>query len=120
MKTELRIGNYLMSKGGESPAKVVAIADKYVSFNTFLGQMNVPYEDVEAIPLTGEMLEKCGFENVANLFELNKMAIYMPGGNYKNGRLYYNSWFIIEPPLYLHQLQNIYYALTGEELEINL
>ena len=36
---------------------------------------------------------------------------------YKEGRTYFNSWCINDwQPEYVHQLQNLYFALTGEEL----
>lgn len=80
------------------------------------------YSDVSPIPLTPEILEKCGFEwsiyhqafhKIGFVFDLSERHV----------RGYYlhisrnNSIIICPEILHLHQLQNLIYALTGEELE---
>lgn len=71
----------------------------------------------DPIPLTEEWLVRMGFEEDGNLFH-NKIALYKNG----NGGFNYNINFYehdnLEPVEYVHQLQNIYFALTGEELTI--
>lgn len=73
-------------------------------------------DDYRAIPLTEEILLKFGFEKDGNVYRnilknrlyvdmTNPIAIYF--GNY-NG--------ILVMLDYAHQLQNLYFALTGEEL----
>jgi hypothetical protein len=79
-------------------------------------------EDIKPIPLTPEVLEKCGFEKdissqfggyLINICEWEKIRIVhskIIGWHYPlNG---------YQKPIvnYLHQLQNLYFALTGEEL----
>lgn len=75
------------------------------------------------IPLTEEWLIKLGFtlSNTHNMFyDLGKLTINMPDQFHKKGRVYFNSWAIIDHmPEFVHQLQNLYFALTGEELLIN-
>lgn len=69
------------------------------------------------IPLTEEILLKCGFEiddvlapcmHVAKEWDLEWFidGVYLDGSNTK--------------AVYLHQLQNLYFALKGEELNITL
>jgi hypothetical protein len=74
------------------------------------------------IPLTEEILLKCGFEKPKFSYDFGKLSIVLRGVHgYKNGRTYFNSWCIIEKQIeYIHQLQNLYFALTGEELKIEL
>jgi len=89
-------------------------------------------KDIEPISLTPEILEKCGFENDDNLsiryslrilddyelvfgrfdFEPDRKGIWLDCDD-----SFYSKDLKIT---YVHQLQNIYFALTGEELQINL
>ena len=67
-------------------------------------------EDFEPIPLSPEILEKAGFEKCScGGWKQGELHLYK-GFNYERKR-------IIK---YLHQLQNLYFSLTGEELTINL
>lgn len=77
--------------------------------------------DFNPIPLTPEILEKCGFEKVYQSYVLDKFFLY--NGPDVAG----DWWFKMSEAVgftvkikYLHQLQNLYYALTGEELKINM
>ena len=68
--------------------------------------------NIHPIPLTEEILLKCGF----------KIR--------KDGKLYHDTLSLYEADFIfniksgiiknLHQLQNLYFALTGQELEVNL
>lgn len=89
----------------------------YVGINN---RIDVYYQTkhINPIPLTEEWLLKFGFDNKYNK---DKFTI-IPKGilNYENGRTYFNSWTILEKqPDYVHELQNLYFALTGEELTLN-
>jgi hypothetical protein len=87
-------------------------------------------DHVEGIPLTPEILEKCGFVKEGDFYylrieaqDLGKAGIrYMEtrtdGGwcylcGIDGGRIGTAIW-------HLHQLQNLYFALTGEELNYQL
>jgi len=127
--SELRIGNYL-SDFQDRLVKVNAIREhgircRYNRRDT--GEEHSSLYDcsnLSPIPLTPEILEKCGFE------KRGKNGYY---GNGKGNLLYidisnnsllqagaYDSWAILTTKLqHLHQLQNLYYALTGEELIYN-
>jgi hypothetical protein len=75
----------------------------------------------EPILLTTEILERCGFVKCGFTYDKGKLSIHLPSINYENGRTYYNSWCIIEEsPQSLHQLQNLYFALTRTELNYTL
>lgn len=80
-------------------------------------------ESFYPIPLTPKILEKCGWvENKEMMFTFILpngyfTCIPQPSANafiikYKNDH--------IAKIKYLHQLQNLYFALTGEELEVKL
>jgi hypothetical protein len=77
--------------------------------------------DMKPIPLTEEWFEKFGFEKISDTFFLLNvgsltMMYYVPE-DYKH--------FIFELEndelniKYIHQLQNLFFALTGEELTIS-
>jgi hypothetical protein len=86
-------------------------------------------EALEPILLTPEILEKAGFskqessDSVVNLYFYGVNPItqdFLITLNWVKGRqfpFYQNGSFEIKT---LHQLQNLYNALTGEELNINL
>lgn len=124
---QLRIGNWIMDRGNkqwqidcwELPNKVAAKAP-YIGESLGKPIYGHPLtEDVEylqPIPLTPEILEKCGFERINHISE---------GILYKNNWLRCNefisgwAWrggYISNKPKYLHQLQNLYYCICGEEL----
>lgn len=73
--------------------------------------------NVKPIPLTEEWLEKFGFEMGKNpkIIQLFPMQLLeTPNGfEYFLGHGFGGKFIVIK---YLHQLQNLYFALTGEEL----
>ena len=115
--TELRIGNLIFQSG-----QITTIENISRSINDWERVNNKRLFDCTPIPLTEEWLLKFGFEKTKENFctyDLGKISIYMPSIYYEEGRTYFNSWVIIEKsPKYVHQLQNLYFALTGEELKI--
>ena len=72
--------------------------------------------DPEPIPLTTEVLEMCGFEDKEYTMELNGLTFSWGSRVVATGLR--SSWSCDQYPhiKYLHQLQNLYFALTGEEL----
>lgn len=100
---ELRVGNWLMGKLG--PQQVEPLDFKYM----------VVLNSADPIPLTPEILEKCGFVKMMGILGLYpidisaRMEVVIFGGNYEGGH-------DIHHIIHLHQLQNLYYALTGTEL----
>lgn len=73
----------------------------------------MPYEDIIGIPLTSEILEKCGFKPFAKDWVKSGIIIHTR----KRGFVINKRIPIIKS---IHQLQNLYFALTGEELTVNL
>jgi hypothetical protein len=106
--TELRIGN-LVQWSDETQIVPITI--------TRLGNFSVGMESIKPIPLTEEWLLNFGFEKYhSNMFV-------------KEGRLTVN-WYLLHEYYfisfnhkrvelkYVHQLQNLYYSLTGTELSL--
>lgn len=123
---ELRIGNYINRKlyfGKCGQPELIKTKINSGSFIDFC-------EEFEAIPLTPEILESCGFElydgNTKHwihptnmLFDLFNITALEDGFRIIAGRL--KDKVIVGSSIqikYLHQLQNLFFAITGEELEI--
>jgi len=128
---ELRIGNYyaIAENSGIEYRKVIELVlyqDEYFSSEVNLNQAAKP------IPLTEKWLLKLGFVKTRD-----EASPYMDGEHTViSGRftvfskipLTFNSvhgWFLNKHQTeltikYVHQLQNLYWCLCGEELKINL
>jgi hypothetical protein len=114
---ELRLGNYFLWKC--KPKKVKHIWPYGVGITTEEGDdwtQVLEIEDIEPIPLTLEILEGAGFENWnKNKYANNVICLTLNG----DGFLYLANQRHVNL-FYLHQLQNLYFSLTGEELNIKL
>lgn len=119
---ELRIGNILQDAIRLEKALIVyKIEPEVIVCGS--EDFNYPYlvEMLDPIPLTPEILEKAGFQTI----DMNDLGLYISlkisrdiGLNWNNKSIWigeYNTKVV-----YLHQLQNIYFALAGKELEIDL
>jgi cell wall assembly regulator SMI1 len=131
---EIRRGNILNcgidedDEGNEipMPGRVLQIFDQTIHWTNVLDQENAcdgysatDADFIEPILLTPEWLERMGFPSDKSTMDL--------GGQYS---LYFerrgNKLFIeaentdVREVLYVHDAQNIYLALTGEELQIKI
>lgn len=84
-----------------------------------IGECLMFLDDISGIPLTPEILESCGFEKHAasTYAHINQNLSYV----FKISHIGDGKWYSINttaniPTKYLHQLQNLYFALTNEEL----
>jgi hypothetical protein len=130
---ELRIGNWYYTNDGK-PDQIDGHGISQFQDGEVLGQVN---DFIKPIPLTEEWLLKFGFESwnckgVDWIFEKviykeldieQKMIISSSGTccieEQEDHPEVEVQKFIIRPDIqYLHQLQNLYFALTGQELEI--
>lgn len=76
-----------------------------------------PHE-FEPVKLSPEILEACGFDNREGYLWFLNDDFYI---HFRDGSLMYNGMPDGSPVLhFLHELQNLTYALTGTELFINL
>lgn len=122
--TELRIGNIVWAC--RDAAKILTIEKEVclVEFLVYKSEglqiVDIAYEDLEWITLTEEWLLKLG---------LKKSSYFTTGGKseYEFGRLTLfvdgfsvgtNEFDAVDCVEYVHQLQNLFFALTGQELTI--
>ena len=113
--SELRIGN-LISYCNQ-PVNIMGLNNECVELGYFIDSIGfereLPNNDIQPIPLTEEWLEKFGFKvHNEKAYLLQNYTVDLNG----------NFW-IINHKLsgnikYAHQLQNLYFSLTGKELEI--
>jgi hypothetical protein len=116
---ELRIGNWITWKS-TGKIEMVEKVDVY-GLHVCVNDVNI--EDALPIPLTEEWLIRFGFEADHNdyFFECEEHGVELEASwssrNQKTGESY--GWHISEYKhvKHIHQLQNLYFALTGEELE---
>ena len=109
---ELRQGNWVKVMGYDKQVWDIMID----GVNTLENEC-CPYDLLEPIVLSPDILEKCGIIDCEDFVGENTY-IKIIGAEY----------FIIcdhvkvsaKPIKYLHQLQNLYFSLCGEELSINL
>ena len=119
---ELRIGNWVLDENNNQVQCIGWLSGCIITFvdNVPVGKKD---EKFSPIPLAPEILEKCGF--VKQNYYINEVY---GNANFKFKQHADKSYDIeiigftdqgINVSIYfLHQLQNIYYALTGEELTI--
>ena len=88
--------------------------DAEVYFDSNIGET---YQPFKPIPLTEEWLLKFGLLKTKNSVLMGGYElIYDDKNNMYNVFVYHGIFCTIK---YVHQLQNLYFALTGEELKIN-
>ena len=119
---ELRIGNLVNSKN-DGIISITNISEKSVAVNDAHCYNHIPVEFISPIPLTEEWLLKLGFKKRKNrhLFHWeNKIVISEYKDEFENffyPKTGYDIRFSNEIK-YVHQLQNLYFALTGAELTV--
>lgn len=124
---ELRLGNiilfeghmnYVLSIHSPAPDKAQRFDGKFVVEINPPDSFNVPFDEIEPMLLTEEWLIKFGFISnpYSDRYELGEFHI-----EHNAERGYSIFWHdktgvTIEN---VHQLQNLYFSLTGEELKLN-
>jgi hypothetical protein len=136
---EIRIGNNLHDFNGKLvqvfSIKINNIRCIYKRIDTNTSHVSLYHnEELHRIPLTPEILEKCGFKKWGRddmprtlSYELGSMQIF-PSNTFCDFDGYGFLHYKLPNPIdgkdesarfkfkHLHQLQNLYYALTGNEL----
>ncbi len=119
--TDLRIGNYIQTANGID--EVRGVLNRNCFKDVFLVKNgDVEIEDLQPIPLTEEWLLKLGFEeNAGNTFSIKVESDCFKIEIYKKIFFPYEYKGMLLPAIrlkYIHELQNLYHAITGNELKI--
>lgn len=127
---ELRIGNLveiettINGRSLRSVERVIGLLDNTIFFdmNDVNGKRSVEY--CIPVPLTEEILLKCGFKKINHIggysfwsYDKNKVNFYC---DIYDRYTRVGGYSIPNHIIYVHQLQNLYFTLTGKELEITL
>ncbi len=138
---ELRIGNWILFQPNNKISRwvLVEILDRTNVITHDMGHSLVlSYSDIQPIPLTPEILGKCGFD-VWDRKLSTEHSKEVGNDGFKLKSIYKkeyksNQFLLVGNGAYdelgetdlsevcknLHQLQNLYFALTNQELEIKL
>ena len=114
---ELRIGNYVNLNGKDKQLGIGGL--KEIAYEEFSPKHTNVFKP---IPLTEEWLVKFGFERVALNdgvhYENDNMWIYLLSDCFDLELNTHNERFNLfrQYKKHVHQLQNLFFALTGEEL----
>lgn len=113
--SELRIGNLVYEKHCDETLHIASVASIQKFGDKIKAKTENNWYAEEPIPLTEEWLIKFGF--VSSMFEDN-VFIHYNGMKYFLETQQFHFLTIELNCKYVHILQNIYFALTGEELTI--
>ena len=118
---ELRIGNWI--EGVDGICQITEILKNGVNVTNPDDTPPHYFDWIEPIPLTEEWLLKFGFENKGRILSSDVISYVNKFGAEVR---HYTEYRFFIPELrtgiwiqYIHQLQNLYFALTGEELTIH-
>ncbi len=75
--------------------------------------------DLRSVPLTPDIIDICGFINGQLSLPTISFIYFKYTIDRKSISLYHTSTYLWVEIHYLHELQNIYIAMCGEELKIN-
>ena len=121
LPNELRIGNLVGYKFGENEIYAIRSFDEeYVSLKDNISFDYIGYDEINPLEITPFMLEKLGFKkcefNIPDKYKKENCSFSIKYRKengytveYKYGHVYLKS---------IHQLQNLYFALTARELTV--
>lgn len=121
---ELRLNNWVYSLEIDDFVQIASIDSEFVSLKDHVTWNYVYADMIDPIPLTEEILLKCGFETSQwdchstfrkDICSDGCIVISLEHKYVEIGDLTLD----IEIK-YLHQLQNLYFAISGKELKIEL
>lgn len=118
--SDLRLGNWVMYDNRYF--QISMIADVFPELNTTeFGIGVVDYNNIKPIPLSEEVLLKCGatVDGIEYIIKANALSIKI---RFHSGIAYceFGDVYLGDRIKYLHELQNLVFALCGRELEVKL
>ena len=131
--TQLRLGNFIMSgNNGKFDhdgqiGKVLEIGNEEREFEQIYCECEESFEwffkdNYFGIPLTKDWLVKLGFElKEDEYYEFNKHRVYLINNSFEFEFTFYDNLRVnfFRNYNYVHELQNLYYSITLEELAIS-
>lgn len=77
-------------------------------------------DNVDPIKLTVDIIESSGFKKQQSGYYKDPFFIYLPGGSSSNYGFGVKGSGVTRSIKYVHELQNVFFILSGQELEINI
>jgi len=115
---ELRLGNLLHLYKENNLVEVIKIFEAHLEVHSVdLQFWTEEINEFNPIPLTEEILLKCGFKQTKNLvgvrasYTFREVRVSLSNSGH---------WYFKQRIIYLHDLQNIVFALYGKELEVKI
>ena len=127
---ELMIGNWVKNKNGV-PERVISINEAIIQVDSNSSNVSDHHvSNFSGIDLTPEILKKAGFENgigskIILPLKKDKYTCYL-WLEFIDDRVYLltaddgHDYHLVDDINHLHRLQNVYFALTGKELQVDL
>ena len=118
---DLRIGNYISDEGNYATIELINGEEEEVFYKGRKTYLSSHIDYILPIEINYESLIKLGFkinfENSFNVsFIFNDLEYHIPKHNLNKGFAFYKRLsFEIN---YVHELQNLYFVLTGSELNV--
>ena len=118
--SDLRIGNLVYSKETNQLQKITGLTDE----NPFIDAITFDYtnyDEIEAIPLTEEILFDFGYGKKNDIYYKNNSLLRFIGNEvfYSRGEIDDAEFQeYITSVKYVHELQNLHFALTQRELTV--
>lgn len=120
---ELRVGNVISERDNHRIYKVLEILSNGVRVKYWsCGETEIiPFSKIMPVQLTDEILEQLGFKKSC-MYDWSKGNIEILYNDFDEAQLSINEgeYAIGQKIKYVHQLQNLYFALMGEELSTDL
>lgn len=121
-KHELRIGNLITEKS-LGMSRIIELRYDHCGVDGIDLAYKCSYEEIEPIPLSPELLVKCGFERMplssVTRYRDTATLFFIQTRNKKDWYVYGYKYY--PAPIHsLHQLQNLYYSICQNELQIIL
>jgi hypothetical protein len=122
-QNELRIGNFVLNHQGRKSIIAQVGGNVVLLTQPDFWDPETECNELQPIHLTLDIMEKAGFEYLEyrSKFQKNGFDFQLEEqSGIDDLRLLYGTERFGVSIKYLHQLQNLYFALTGSELTVNL
>lgn len=126
---DLRIGNWVNYYNDNVYFKVVSVGHSGLDVENSHEKTWIERDQFQPIPITPEILEKagfigkyksCGYHYTKDIVNLSSQDEDDYGNSIENYQLHFYHNHQGAPIYFVHQLQNLYHSLIGEELKLEL
>lgn len=129
LKYQVRIGNLvhghdprimkmgIMNEPEKGLFEVTSVDEDGINLWRVEGFSDEYASDVKGLPITGHILELCGFKCISadSIYRLGPFD-YIPSNKNYHWWIFGQAWGLGDRLIYVHQLQNLYQDITGQRL----